>query len=345
MKTRRLSAHYSNQVLAARRFLPAIAIVLLTCLAVLPWRAAAQVSDDFESYAVGSNLHGQGGWAGWGGNASAGAEVSSTFAFSPTRSVNITGASDLVRTISGATNGQWVFRVMQYIPSTSTGTNYTILLNNSSATAAQDWSVQIQNNMVSGQIISYFGGGATLPMVKDQWVEVQCVINLDANSVSEFYNGQLLSTHSWQGSTGVPGLNEIQALNLFADNAGPVYYDNVTLTPQSLVITVDIGRRSQGCTGFGICSITIDPLASTRPVPTAATWANGRLQLSFLTEPPDKTNVLVLDQDIVLDSATSRALGYEQVTVRAGQYPVDYSRQPPRRGQPGRHRPGHRHHD
>jgi hypothetical protein len=100
------------------------------------------------------------------------------------------------------------------------------------------------------------------------------------------------------------------------------------VTAQGIVITIETGRKSLGCTGFGICSITIDPLASDRAVPTAASWVNGRLQLNFLSEPPDKTNVLILDEDIVLDSATSRALGYEQITVRAGQYPVDYSHSP-----------------
>ena len=109
--------------------IPGMAIVLFACLAVLARPAAAQVFDDFESYAVGSNLHGQGGWAGWMGNASAGALVSTNFSFSPIRSVNITGASDLVHTFSGATNGQWVFSVMQYIPSSSTGDSYVILMN------------------------------------------------------------------------------------------------------------------------------------------------------------------------------------------------------------------------
>jgi hypothetical protein len=229
MKTGLLSVHCSIQVLAARRFLPAIALVLLACLALLPGRAAAAVFDDFESYAVGSNLHGQGGWAGWAGNASAGALVSSAFSFSPTRSVNITGASDLVHTFSDATNGQWVFRVMQYIPSTSSGTNYVVLMNiyrPPYGVADLNWSVIIQNNMATGQVISDIGGGATRPMVKDQWVEVRCEINLAANSVSEFYNGQLLSTHAWKVGA---GLNEIQALDLFANNAGPVYYDNVSL--------------------------------------------------------------------------------------------------------------------
>src|ERR1035438_8924730 len=107
-----------------------ISLVLLVCLAGLSGQAATRAFfDDFESYAMGSNLHGQGGWAGWAGNARAGALVSTNFAFSPTRSVNITGASDLVHTFSGATNGQWVFSVMQYIPSSSTGDAYVILMN------------------------------------------------------------------------------------------------------------------------------------------------------------------------------------------------------------------------
>ena len=198
MKMRLLSVHRSSQVPAARRFLPAIAIVLFACLALLPGQAAAgPVFDDFETYLVGSNLHGQGGWTGWGGNAGAGALVATNFAFSPTRSVNITGASDLVHTFTGATNGQWVFSVMQYIPFTSTGTTCVILMNKSQPpywTNDFNWSVQIQNNMVTDQVISDLGGGAPRPVIKDQWVEVRCEINLASNSVSEFYNGQLLST-------------------------------------------------------------------------------------------------------------------------------------------------------
>jgi hypothetical protein len=218
--------------------MPGMAIVLFACLAVLARPVAAQVFDDFESYAVSSNLHGQGGWAGWMGNASAGALVSTNFSFSPIRSVNITGASDLVHTFSGATNGQWVFSVMQYIPSSSTGDSYVILMNTYQApyaTSNLSWSVQIQCNMATGQIISDYGGGATLPMLKDQWVEFRCEVNLASNSVSEFYNGQLLSTHLWQGGGGGPGLNEIQALDLFANNAGPVYYDNVSLALRGCV--------------------------------------------------------------------------------------------------------------
>src|ERR1039458_1333822 len=89
---------------------------------------------------------------------------------------------------------------MQYIPSTSTGTTYVVLMNTyRSPYGATDlnWSVEIQCNMATGQIISDFGGSATLPLVTNHWVEVRCEINLTSNSVSEFYNGQLLSTHVW----------------------------------------------------------------------------------------------------------------------------------------------------
>jgi hypothetical protein len=166
--------------------------VLTLCGMALAARAAA-VFDDIESYAVGSNLHDQGDWAGWAGDAKAGALVSTNFSFSPTHSVNITGASDLVNVVNpgwpGWTNNPCVFSVMQYIPSTSTGTNFVILLNTYRSpygAADLNWSVQIQNNMATGQIISDLGGGATRPMVKDQWVEVRCEINLASNSVSEF---------------------------------------------------------------------------------------------------------------------------------------------------------------
>src|SRR5262249_61035832 len=81
---------------------------------------------------------------------------------------------------------------------------------------------------------------------------------------------------------------------------------------------------------LGFCLYTIAILLSLNdalPI-SAASWNNGHLQLSFLSDPPDKTDVLTIEKDIVLDSATSRALGYEQVTVKAGTYPVGYTTNP-----------------
>ena len=55
--------------------------------------------------------------------------------------------------LSGATNGQWVFSVMQYIPSSSTGTTFVILMNTYRppyGAADLNWSVQIYYNMDTG---------------------------------------------------------------------------------------------------------------------------------------------------------------------------------------------------
>ena len=104
-------------------------------------------------------------------------------------------------------------------------------------------------------------------------------------------------------------------------------HGQVILNPvaQGLIIWVQIGRASQGCAGFGICRGGFGPPPDTMSIPATAAWVNGRLQLDFLSDPPEKGTLLALDADVVLDTATSRLLGYDQVTLRAGQYPVDYS--------------------
>jgi hypothetical protein len=63
-------------------------------------------------------------------------------------------------------------------------------------------------------------------MIKGQWVEYQFVIKPDANTVSEYYNGQLLSTHAWYGAG---GFDVVAAIDLFGNGASTVYYDNLKI--------------------------------------------------------------------------------------------------------------------
>ena len=56
--------------------------------------SAAEFAEDFESYAAGSALHGQGGWKGWDNNAAYGSPTSASYAFSGLNSVEIIGAAD-----------------------------------------------------------------------------------------------------------------------------------------------------------------------------------------------------------------------------------------------------------
>ena len=101
-------------------------------------------SDNFDSYATGSQLHGQGGWKGWSNDPAAGALTSSAQARSAPNSAAIVGASDLVHEYSGYTSGPWVYTAWQYAPTDMTGLSYFILLNTYNDAGTNNWSTQVQ---------------------------------------------------------------------------------------------------------------------------------------------------------------------------------------------------------
>ena len=82
-------------------------VVALAMLSVCSVASAQAFFDDFESYAPGSAIHGQGGWTGWDNTASAGAPASDAFAYSGAISVEIVPSADLVH-IFDITGGKWV---------------------------------------------------------------------------------------------------------------------------------------------------------------------------------------------------------------------------------------------
>jgi hypothetical protein len=209
-------------------------LVLVLCAA-----AFGSFFDNFDAYADGSQMHGQGGWKGWDNNAAAGALVSTAQAASLPNSVEITGASDLVHEFSGATSGAWVFSAKQYIPSEATGITYNILLNVYNDGGPYDWSVQDAFDLDTGIVVADNGGGATLPIVKGRWVDLRYDIDLYANTVSEYYDGSLLSTHQWAATP-----TAVAAVDLYANSASPVYYDDVRLEvpePGTLMLLAAFG--------------------------------------------------------------------------------------------------------
>jgi len=190
--------------------------------------AQAGLFDDFEGYALGSNLHGQGDWKGWDNAPGAGGTISSAFAASGAQSLMIEGTSDLVRTFSGFENGMYAVSLKQYIPSSSTGQTYVILLNRYQDGGPNDWSVQMEGQLNLNAIVSDFGQ-TSVAMIKDAWVEYRFDIDTSANTVSEYYNNQLVSTHQWRDLADPDGRNALGALDLFANGAGPVYYDDLSV--------------------------------------------------------------------------------------------------------------------
>jgi len=187
--------------------------------------ATGQVfSEDFEAYAAGSEIHGQGGWKGWDNTASAGAPTSGVYFYSGAISVEIGGATDLVHEFD-VTGGRWVMKAMQYIPSGTTGNNFFILLNTyADGGAGNDWSVQWNMDLAAGTINLELGSGSA-KIVYDQWVELKFIIDLDGNTIEEYYNGELISTSVWDDNDH----DTIGAIDLYGNSASPVYYDDITI--------------------------------------------------------------------------------------------------------------------
>ena len=78
--------------------------------------ACTSQKEGFDTYVNGSSLHGLGDWIGWDENPAATAFVTNTQSLSPSQSVEINGASDLVHPFC-ASGGAWSYSAWQYIPS------------------------------------------------------------------------------------------------------------------------------------------------------------------------------------------------------------------------------------
>jgi hypothetical protein len=207
------------------------AAVALVCL---PAAAIAQWGDDFDAYADGSSMHGQGGWKGWGNDPAATAYVTSVQSLSPPHSVEIAGASDLVHEYSGYDSGQWAFIANVYVPDdlVAPDDTYFILLNTYDDSGATcNWSTQVHFDPDTDSVIADFVG-ETLPILYNQWVELRVDIDLDADMQTVTYGGDVLYTDSWTERVSGGGALNIGAVDLFAYGASPVYYDSISLVPE-----------------------------------------------------------------------------------------------------------------
>jgi len=200
-----------------------------------PLAAGGNWMDHFDSYVTGSQMHGQGGWKGWGNVPAAGALTSSSQARSPLNSVDALGATDLVQEFSLYTTGTWTFTAWQLIPTGLSANTYFILLNSyDDAGNNLNWSTQICFQSATGSVIDDVPGNcsgtSTVAIVYDQWVEIRVVIDLDTNTQTFFYNGQQLYQDSWTEHVSGAGAVNIGAVDLFANGASSVFYDDISLS-------------------------------------------------------------------------------------------------------------------
>lgn len=224
-------------------------------------------SDNFDSYATDSSLHGQGGWKGWFNDPAATAYARDEQAISLPNSVEIAGASDLVHEYTGATSGLWTYTANQYIPSTVSGITYFILLNSyDDAGIDLNWSLELQFDTTTDTLINDGPDGGTLPITYDQWVEISVVIDLDADTQTVYYGGDLLFTGSWTDGMSGGGVLNIAAVDLYANSATSVYYDDLSLVESASAVCdapTDVPWLSANPTAGVLPGGSTDPVAVT----------------------------------------------------------------------------------
>jgi hypothetical protein len=216
--------------------------------------ADANFSDNFDGYANGSAIIGQGGWAGWdvpngsypvgfpptafADNAqSASAPNSARGTAFPSGNFSVT---DMVHPLSAGGTGKWKIKCKVYVPSNSTGEGYFIINNQYDALTPPgtvNWSVQVHFNPITMLVTSDFNNPLPpLPLIVDQWVEVVCDVDLTVlpNGKCDItYGGQPLHMgRDWIGVVSTPtgALLDIQNVNLYANNTDAIYYDDFSMT-------------------------------------------------------------------------------------------------------------------
>ncbi len=193
--------------------------------------------DNFDSYAAGSNVAGQGGWKGWGNDDAAGATVDdSNSGRTAPNSIRVEAASDLIHEFS-YNSGVWTISAQQFIPSSFSGQTYYIFENVYSDTdiSVVSWSTQIQFDSATGMLSNESGGANpfSAPFVTDRWVELKLVVDLDTDLQTFYYDGVQMFSGSWTQQypdQSVPGILAIGSIDLFANGASPIWYDDIQIT-------------------------------------------------------------------------------------------------------------------
>jgi uncharacterized repeat protein (TIGR01451 family) len=244
-------------------------MALMTALVAFaggPW------SDNFDSYTNGDDLHGVNGWKGWDNSPAATAFVSNAQARSAPNSVDINGPSDLVQQFTTVTSGQWVLTAWQYIPGNMAGTTYFIVNSDYADGGPYLWSVQVQFDSLSGNMTDDGASGAFQPYLVDQWVEIRIEVDLDNDTQDFYYDGVLFYTGTMTTHQSGGGQLAIEALDLYANGATAVYYDDISLAPAVVGepgLEVSKSPDTQNITTGGNADFTID-ITNTGTI----TWSN-----------------------------------------------------------------------
>jgi hypothetical protein len=219
--------------------LPAIGTMNIKNNNVKPNSASTIIwSDDFESYAVGSALDGQGGWECWDLRPEFTPYISDKYSHSGSNSVELkwiddVNWSDIVQIFYGINSGQWTVTAWEFIPEEFVGWSNFILHNKYVINNHQippDGSLALISDSYTEIVYDLWGTGSeTLPLVRNEWVEIRVEIDFDLDTMDVYYNNTLLESESWTAGIGQKNL---ACINICDDGYYPAnesYFDDISI--------------------------------------------------------------------------------------------------------------------
>lgn len=195
--------------------------------------------ENFDSYAAGSYLGGQGGWAPWDNTAAANGKVSNAQSHSPSNSYdskwNVSVAQDMVHQYSGYTMGRWIYTAWLYVPATETGNQMFILMNTytpGTAHNSPDWSLQLFFGAQTGHIWDSNAVSYNVSINLSKWVKIVVDINLTADKFNVYIDGKLFeAATSWKNHVATGGAQNLACVDLYSGDTTTttVYWDDLSL--------------------------------------------------------------------------------------------------------------------
>ncbi len=247
--------------------------IAATCVASSA-SAQAPFVDNYDTYALGSVINGQGGWQQWGNGANASNIIeNSTTGFARSgRSVSVNAfvggdTSDLVHQFVGFNvgTGQHTLRAYSYVATGAVDKWFFIMMSQYADPAGPfDWCAQMTLDPFAGTWSIDAGSPSTASgaVILDQWIEIRAQVDMNADQIQIFYNGTAAApaycfSCSVFGGAPDPLSNKIAAVDLYHGPAtttpsGKAYWDDFSLTngfpPPPPTIYCTAKTNSLGCT-------------------------------------------------------------------------------------------------
>jgi len=152
--------------------------------------------DDFDSYAVYSYLHGQGGWTAYNNDIAYSSTITNFHSLSSPNSVIVENDDWMYYHFSGVNYGKWKFKFNVFTMSNSDCYCEFLLLNTYPATQSSHISTDLIIDTITDEI-KVWPEMISLPLVNDYWSTVVVEIDFESNSQRIYYRDELLFERDW----------------------------------------------------------------------------------------------------------------------------------------------------